>query len=314
MTSGRPARAQPGHRVSLFIASFGLVAVVGVAVAGGLNMLFLAIVLTAAFAAASIRMMFPKGGSFALTFVNLVAVYASVFAFFMEDVFRHIPPALSGIGFSLPVLAFLGGCLIWREEIGLVIDQPAMRGGALLVSALGWLVPIACVGAGVVLLSIFTGGSINTEYGFLGAMVLVAVIVAAVSRSVAVFLVDACLLFDEFFQRMSRLAVPTFAFLTFYSLLVIAFASIYCIISYYGAGAHFQVAAHTRGISFSEAIHFSIVTISTVGYGDIVPASKLARVLASMEVVCGVMLLLFGVSELLEYTREHRHDRNSKPH
>jgi len=46
--------------------------------------------------------------------------------------------------------------------------------------------------------------------------------------------------------------------------------------------------------------------MSTVGYGDIVPHSNLARVLASIEIVCGFMLLLFGVSELLEYTREHR--------
>jgi hypothetical protein len=40
-----------------------------------------------------------------------------------------------------------------------------------------------------------------------------------------------------------------------------------------------------------------------------VPASNVARVLASIEVVCGVLLLLFGVSELLEYTREHRRER-----
>jgi hypothetical protein len=31
-----------------------------------------------------------------------------------------------------------------------------------------------------------------------------------------------------------------------------------------------------------------------------------------MEVICGVMLLLFGVSELLEYTREHRRDSAGK--
>jgi Ion channel len=57
----------------------------------------------------------------------------------------------------------------------------------------------------------------------------------------------------------------------------------------------FLVAFATAGIS-----------ISTVGYGDIVPHSSVARLLASVEVVCGFMLLLFGVSELLEYTREHR--------
>jgi hypothetical protein len=50
--------------------------------------------------------------------------------------------------------------------------------------------------------------------------------------------------------------------------------------------------------------------MSTVGYGDIVPHSSLARLLASLEVICGFMLLLFGVSELLEYTREHRTRRS----
>jgi hypothetical protein len=61
-------------------------------------------------------------------------------------------------------------------------------------------------------------------------------------------------------------------------------------------------------LSFSESIYFSIVSIGTVGYGDIVPHSSLARLLASIEVICGFMLLLFGVSELLEYTREHREE------
>jgi energy-converting hydrogenase Eha subunit C len=39
---------------------------------------------------------------------------------------------------------------------------------------------------------------------------------------------------------------------------------------------------------------------------------NLARVLASLEVLSGIMLLLFGVSELLEYAREHRRDRRSE--
>jgi voltage-gated potassium channel len=67
-----------------------------------------------------------------------------------------------------------------------------------------------------------------------------------------------------------------------------------------------------RGLSFSESIYFSIGTISTVGYGDIIPYSNLARVLASLEVFCGIMLLIFGVSELLEYAREHRQGRSNK--
>jgi voltage-gated potassium channel len=84
-------------------------------------------------------------------------------------------------------------------------------------------------------------------------------------------LVDAGLWFDEFFQRMSQLDVPAFAFLTFYALLVILFASVFSIMSQLGGPDHFRVGSLTRAISFSEAIHFSIITISTVGYGDIVP-------------------------------------------
>ncbi|MGD0076389.1 MAG: ion channel [Candidatus Binataceae bacterium] len=49
-----------------------------------------------------------------------------------------------------------------------------------------------------------------------------------------------------------------------------------------------------------------------MGYGDIIPHSSLARVLASAEVICGFLLLLFGVSELLEYAREHRRNREGR--
>jgi hypothetical protein len=35
-------------------------------------------------------------------------------------------------------------------------------------------------------------------------------------------------------------------------------------------------------------------------------------VLSSVEVFCGIMLLLFGVSELLEYARERRQERPNK--
>jgi voltage-gated potassium channel len=130
---------------------------------------------------------------------------------------------------------------------------------------------------------------------FLGAMALIGSIVPTVSRDVAIFLVDAGLLFREFFRRVSRLVIPAFAFVTFYSLIVILFASTYRLISAYPSQPHFRVGDALRGLSFSEAVYFSIGTISTVGYGDIIPYSNLARALSSVEVFCGIMLLLFGV-------------------
>ena len=140
-------------------------------------------------------------------------------------------------------------------------------------------------------------------------MALIGLIVLSVSRDVAIFLVDAGLLFKEFFRRVARLIIPAFAFVTFYSIIVILFASAYRLMSAYTSHPHFRVGDALRGLSFSEAIYFSIGTISTVGYGDIIPYSNLARVVSSIEVFCGIMLLLFGVSELLEYARERRQDR-----
>jgi len=98
--------------------------------------------------------------------------------------------------------------------------------------------------------------------------------------------------------------IPAFAFLTFYSLLVILFASAYHILSQYTADAHFYVGGVPRALSFSESIYFSIV--STVGYGDIVPHSSLG---APARLARGDLRLhapAVRVSELLEYTREHR--------
>lgn len=296
----------------LFAASLALVALVAIAVAGRTSVLFGAIGLSAGLAAVFLRWLFPGRSFFSLTFTNLVAVYASVFAFFLEELFGQIRPHISSIGFCLPILAFLAGCWLRRVDIRAVIDHPDIRAGSALYGALAWLIPVFLVGAGLFILSWFAESLVNTDLAFLVSMLAIALIVLGVSRNVAIFLVDAGLLFEEFFQRMSRLAVPAFAFLTFYALLVILFASIFSIISQFAGADHFRVGNAIRPISFSEAVHFSIVTISTVGYGDIVPASNLARVLASIEVICGVMLLLFGVSELLEYTREHRRDRANK--
>ena len=310
--AGWGRRGLTAHEAVLFSVSLVLVALVAISVAGGINSLFLAIILSASVATAFSRWLFPEGAFFSLTFANLIAVYASIFAFFIEELFGQIRPAVSGIGFSLPILFFLVGCWLRRADIAAVVGRPDIRDSQALYGALFWLIPIFLVGTCVFVLSWFAEPVVNTDLTFLAAMLAIGLIVLVVSRSVAIFLVDAGLLFEEFFQRMSRLMVPAFAFLTFYSMLVIVFASIFSVISQFSTEAHFRVGSAARAISFSEAIHFSIVTMSTVGYGDIVPATNLARLLASMEVICGVMLLLFGVSELLEYTREHRRDRAGK--
>ena len=50
---------------------------------------------------------------------------------------------------------------------------------------------------------------------------------------------------------------------------------------------------------FSDFIYFSIVTLSTLGYGDIVPVSAQARALVSLEVLLGQFYLAVVVARLV---------------
>jgi voltage-gated potassium channel len=292
-------------RLALSLAFLFLVAV---ATAGIKSPLFFIVLVSAGLAIAAIQAMFPVSRLFSIAFANLIAVYVAIFSLFVEEVFHGIGAALLAIAFALPIAAFVAGCWLRRDQVRAVVAHPEIRSERRMLGAFLWLLPTFIIGGGVVLLSHVAEPVANSAAVLIGAMGLIGLIVFSVSRDVAIFLVDSGLLFEEFFHRISRLVIPAFAFLTFYSLLVILFASIFHILSQYTADAHFAVDGVPRGLTFSESIYFSIVSMSTVGYGDIVPHSSLARVLASIEIVCGFMLLLFGVSELLEYTREHREE------
>jgi voltage-gated potassium channel len=296
-------------RVTLPLA---FVALVAAAVAGITSPLFFAMVLSASLVIVVIRALFPAGRLFPIAFASLIAVYAAIFSLFVEEIFRGVDTTFVIVGFCLPIFFFVAGCWLRRDQVRAVVADPAIRSERRVMRAAAWLVPVFFVGATVILLSRSVGTLANMDMVFVGAMAIIGFIVLTVSRDVAIFLVDAGLLFEEFFSRVSRLAIPAFAFFTFYSLIVILFASAYRLISVYTPDLNFNVGGVLRGLSFSESIYFSIGTISTVGYGDIIPYSNIARVLSSLEVFCGIMLLIFGVSELLEYAREHRRDRRSE--
>jgi len=58
-------------------------------------------------------------------------------------------------------------------------------------------------------------------------------------------------------------------------------------------------------LALSQAIYFSFVTIATLGYGDIVPVSDLARGLAILEAVSGQLYLVVLVARLVSlYARQ----------
>jgi hypothetical protein len=48
-----------------------------------------------------------------------------------------------------------------------------------------------------------------------------------------------------------------------------------------------------------KAIYFSLITLSTVGYGDIVPVSNVARMLAAMEAMIGTLYITVFIARLV---------------
>jgi voltage-gated potassium channel len=50
--------------------------------------------------------------------------------------------------------------------------------------------------------------------------------------------------------------------------------------------------------SYIDSLYFSLVTLTTVGYGDIVPLTEFARKIVMLEIVSG-FLVLIGAFPLL---------------
>lgn len=73
----------------------------------------------------------------------------------------------------------------------------------------------------------------------------------------------------------------------------------------------FKVISNFEGNAFKEAIkglgtalYFSIATIATVGYGDIVPVTAWARFAASVEIIVGIVYVAIFLSIVAGFLRE----------
>jgi len=58
----------------------------------------------------------------------------------------------------------------------------------------------------------------------------------------------------------------------------------------------------------SDLIYFSLVTLTTIGYGDIVPLTGEARMLAALEGVTGVLYIAITVAILVSGYRRTSSD------
>ncbi|MEM6587778.1 MAG: potassium channel family protein [Pseudomonadota bacterium] len=92
---------------------------------------------------------------------------------------------------------------------------------------------------------------------------------------------------NEAFEKLrvtgARLSdIPFLYWFRWYSIGIIVFAADYLVF-----GSHFS----DEVTNCIDAIYLSVVTVTTLGYGDIVPKSSLAKLLTSFQAISGVVLV-----------------------
>ena len=83
-----------------------------------------------------------------------------------------------------------------------------------------------------------------------------------------------------------------------YFLIGIAFGFLYSFIEQIHPGAFCFEASNTNDIS-GDMIYFSIITLTTAGYGEILPVYKITKVLAMMEASLGVLYIAIMIGKLV---------------
>lgn len=248
-------------------------------------------------------MLFPRGLNFAFGTATGLALYATLFVVLGRAQFPAVPVAIQPLAFLLPVLAFLGTVWWRRAELAEIAAQNPADTLDELPHAARWLVIVSLIGLLCFVLPLNRLEPLGQSLALLGAMAAIGLVVAFSARDVVRLLVDVALIIGELSARLRHLAVPMVAFLLIYALLVIGFASAYRIADALSVTALFHGSEGAIRLSYSDALYFSVTTLSTVGYGDIRPHDDGIRVLASMQVVAGQLLLLFGFAEIMRSRR-----------
>jgi hypothetical protein len=89
-------------------------------------------------------------------------------------------------------------------------------------------------------------------------------------------------------------------------LFVVMFAALYLITS------RSNPAAFDTSMSRTQALYFTVVVLSTVGFGDITPRTDPARLLTTIQIVCDLLLIGVVIRLILRIATRptHRSDRH----
>jgi hypothetical protein len=94
-----------------------------------------------------------------------------------------------------------------------------------------------------------------------------------------------------------------------YLMIGLTFAVAFMLV-HYQSGAAFAESTADGIIGWHDLFYYSIVTLTTLGYGDISPIVPISRSLASFEAVCGVMYMSILIAKLVsDYQSSHQSEQ-----
>jgi len=131
-------------------------------------------------------------------------------------------------------------------------------------------------------------------------------VVSAIAQSG--FYVGAATLQVRYILRDTRATVDElFSAAVAFLLLSLAWASVYWCVDYFVPGS-FAVAhgATAHSPTWYELFYFSVTTLSTTGFGDVVPVSSAARSVTILEQLAGVLYVALIISRLAGFAARPR--------
>jgi hypothetical protein len=285
--------------------TLGLMLLVAAAAGDDGGLFSVAALVVAVLAVGGLYLVFPHGPLFALGVANGLALYMCIYVVIGRSAFPHAIYWALPIGFLMPVAAFVGTCWLRRREL-VVLASRGLDDADLahLPRVLRWLVMCGVVGVLALASPLNRESADSQTLVLMIAMAAISVISIIAVRDVVRLLVDVAAILTLVTARIRFLVVPMATYVSLFTLLATSFGCLYRIADALSEGPLFQKLGHMGRIDFSEALHFSVVTLATVGYGDILPVDDGVRILAAIEMLVGQLLLLFGFSEIM---RSRRH-------
>lgn len=248
-----------------------------------------------------------KSGFFDVVFANAITLYVCFFTFFVETLFRDVSRSMLPVGFILPPLFFMLG-VVWRHrKIRRILDAGEVESDVEFARSFLWLLPILAIGFFVFTLHqrvTFEQRELNIL--FLGEMGVIGLVAFMASKDFTLMLMDTGIIFRDFFASNAHLMKPIFAFFTLYSLNIVFFAAVYRVVDHLSTIRPFTVDGVAKPLTFVESLYFSLVTVSTLGYGDILPVTNAIRLVVGVHSIVGTILFFFGVYAILAHQKGSR--------